>query len=295
MRVFPALILPAFLAIFAVPRAPAGAAGFDCAKAATPIEKRICADPALSALDDQLTAAYKAALAAAPSGREAVKADQRAWLITRDACPDDACLKDSYADRTRVLTDAAKGPGANANSARVTNALKRREALYQRLKWPGECEEEFQDEAKNETSDELASADEGGVPGVAVYPLAGKTRLAVVTCGLAAYQTSFCAVLFDEGASGPGKAVTFTEYGRDPSGKVEAARTEMTGGLPEFDSKTGTLTVLSMARGVGDCGCLVVYGFDGGTPRVLSAKAQACFDDDRPFVEPENWPPVKTP
>lgn len=40
----------------------AHAAGFDCAKAASPTEKAICADAALSKLDGDLAAAWKQAL-----------------------------------------------------------------------------------------------------------------------------------------------------------------------------------------------------------------------------------------
>ena len=44
----------------------AHAASFDCTKAKTAQEKAICGTPALSAADDQMAAAYRAWLAAAP-------------------------------------------------------------------------------------------------------------------------------------------------------------------------------------------------------------------------------------
>src|ERR1035441_9145383 len=59
----------------------AHAASFDCAKAKTPQEKAICASSSLSAADEQMAAAYRAVLAAAPSEmREEVRTDQRNWL-----------------------------------------------------------------------------------------------------------------------------------------------------------------------------------------------------------------------
>lgn len=61
----------------------AGAASFDCGKAATPAEKAICADPALSKADDDLAAAYKAALAATLDPASLRRA-QRQWLQDRD-------------------------------------------------------------------------------------------------------------------------------------------------------------------------------------------------------------------
>jgi len=54
--------------LFLLVNVTAYAASFDCAKATTPQEKAICASPKLSAADDQITAAYKAALAQTPTG-----------------------------------------------------------------------------------------------------------------------------------------------------------------------------------------------------------------------------------
>jgi uncharacterized protein YecT (DUF1311 family) len=62
----------------------AHAAGFDCAKAATGVEKGICATPKVSAADGQLGEAFKAALAAHPELADALKLDQRHWLASRD-------------------------------------------------------------------------------------------------------------------------------------------------------------------------------------------------------------------
>ncbi len=58
----------------------ARAASFDCAKAATPSEVAICANPALSALDSQLGAAYTQRLAGAPALRQI----ERGWIAVRN-------------------------------------------------------------------------------------------------------------------------------------------------------------------------------------------------------------------
>lgn len=61
--------------------AAAHAASFDCAKAKTPQEKAICASPKLSNADDQMAAAYRSALAAAPPEmREKLRESQRDWI-----------------------------------------------------------------------------------------------------------------------------------------------------------------------------------------------------------------------
>lgn len=93
----------------AVLAAPAAAASFPCAKAGTSTEKAICADPAVSALDERLAAAYKAALQRlgmdANATQAAVKADQKEWLAERNACgADAACLRTQYERRVAVLS-----------------------------------------------------------------------------------------------------------------------------------------------------------------------------------------------
>jgi uncharacterized protein YecT (DUF1311 family) len=80
---------------------PAFAASFDCRKAASPVETTICATPRLSALDDELAAAYVAARNDDP----AVRGEQRQWIAgDRAACGGDAeCLEASHLARIAAL------------------------------------------------------------------------------------------------------------------------------------------------------------------------------------------------
>lgn len=90
----------------------AHAATFDCRKAGTAVEKTICADPALSRLDDRLGAAYKAALNGG-GDRSVLVASQRRWIAeTRDRCADAACLARSYEASIAWLADRGKERGA---------------------------------------------------------------------------------------------------------------------------------------------------------------------------------------
>ncbi len=64
---------------------PAAAAGFDCAKASTPQENWICADPHLSDLDGRMSALYGQLLRQSSGGeKKALRDSQRAWLKMRD-------------------------------------------------------------------------------------------------------------------------------------------------------------------------------------------------------------------
>jgi uncharacterized protein len=115
----------------------AGAAGFDCAKAATKVEQRICADAALSKLDDELSGEYHAAMLRTGAPAE-LKRAQAQWLKgTRDKCATRACLGEAYRQRmvelkrnVAVFPDAtsavigaceslAKVAGADATNCRV--------------------------------------------------------------------------------------------------------------------------------------------------------------------------------
>lgn len=76
----------------AIAVAPAAAASFDCAKAATPFEKAICDNPDLSAADDRLAKTYQTAIGGlGETALAAMRTDQRAWLDhARRACTTNA-------------------------------------------------------------------------------------------------------------------------------------------------------------------------------------------------------------
>ncbi|MFO3706272.1 lysozyme inhibitor LprI family protein [Xanthomonas codiaei] len=89
----------------------AWAASFDCKRASAPVEKRLCAVPALGLLDEQLDERYQELVQTTPRIAVAgVREQQRAWLRQRNACAQDAksdaCLQRSLTTRTDVLTKA---------------------------------------------------------------------------------------------------------------------------------------------------------------------------------------------
>ena len=80
----------------------AHAASFDCAKAATQVERLICKDDELSQLDETLSETF-----ALETEREAVAprltSAQRAWLTARNRCPNAQCVKQRYEERISEL------------------------------------------------------------------------------------------------------------------------------------------------------------------------------------------------
>lgn len=95
------------------------ALAFDCAKAKTGVEKAICADPALKALDDALAAAYGAVKAGlAEADQKMMTNSQKRWIARREGCGTGGqdlavCVKQKTEERLVLLTGkAASGPGA---------------------------------------------------------------------------------------------------------------------------------------------------------------------------------------
>lgn len=105
------------LAIFAAAAlapATAGAASFDCAKAATPTEHAICDNPQLSSLDDQTAGMYYTMISngsLSPAKVSQVKAAQASFLTKRDACGANYnCLIDAYTAQIMYLkAEAGEG------------------------------------------------------------------------------------------------------------------------------------------------------------------------------------------
>lgn len=86
--------------------ARAEAPSFDCRAASSRVEKAICADPALSALDAEMARAF-APLVRDPATAGPVRAAQRAWLARRDRCTQAACIEAALRARLAELKTAA--------------------------------------------------------------------------------------------------------------------------------------------------------------------------------------------
>lgn len=91
------------------------AASFDCAKAGTKVEKFICGDAELSKLDEELNAAYKAALQDEKQA-EYIKQVQKLWMKERNGCADAGCVRTAYRDRISKLTGTSNAAGASAQA-----------------------------------------------------------------------------------------------------------------------------------------------------------------------------------
>lgn len=90
------------LLTFLAPAALTLAASFDCSKAATLVERTICANDELSKLDDAMGATFE--IEVAQEGRaQKLKSSQRAWVAIRNRCTDATCLIQRYEERMAEL------------------------------------------------------------------------------------------------------------------------------------------------------------------------------------------------
>ena len=79
--------------------------GLDCRTVTTATEGAICASPELAALDQQLTTAYRAAIAGSDvSAAARLRNAQRQWILNRNSCgADTACIATAYRNRIAAL------------------------------------------------------------------------------------------------------------------------------------------------------------------------------------------------
>ena len=109
------LLRLALAALFAALAPFASAASFDCAKARSAMEKLICSDAPLSALDDQLNTAFKEAITRSKARPQLVQW-QREWLQSYEVtqCKNARCLGQEFAGRIALLQSVAPATSASA-------------------------------------------------------------------------------------------------------------------------------------------------------------------------------------
>jgi uncharacterized protein YecT (DUF1311 family) len=95
----------------APPAAPSRARpSFDCADARTRGEIAVCSDSGIAALDVNMAAQYRRALATAtPAQRALLQSTRDRFLAFRDRCPDRTCIANAYTGRMREIRDIAEG------------------------------------------------------------------------------------------------------------------------------------------------------------------------------------------
>lgn len=201
---------------------PAVAAGFDCAKAGTPVEKMICADTALSLLDQRLAGAYRQALSIGKD-RAALKKTQLVWLKSiRNRCPDAACLQDAYNARLAELASktGAVLPGISGEYQRYDGGRPDANSATITLRTRDDGQVDVSGEATWIGDPGVGNVHEGGLNGT-FFPENGKIHYRDGDeCRLTISMTAGALTVTDDNALCGGANVSFDGRYR----KVKAAR-----------------------------------------------------------------------
>jgi uncharacterized protein YecT (DUF1311 family) len=118
------LKLPVLSLLLLIPAAHA--ASFDCAKATTPVEKAICSDPHLSALDTQLNISYQNAMRQAGEADIVLRHQQRAWLADlKEQCTGPqltTCIEQHETARIQTLNNTQPFNPSSVTEYKLTQA-----------------------------------------------------------------------------------------------------------------------------------------------------------------------------
>lgn len=150
-------------------------------------------------------------------------------------------------------TAASDSSGSRAHGAlppRADLTVAGRARWFEILGWPDTCEHEFA---------QTRLTDDGGL---AFHTLDPSLSLVIVRCALGAYQPTSMVLLLEE--RGPALAARVLEFptfqSLDGKTVTPTHAAELTGEITVLDSQ-GALTVLSLARQLGDCGTWARYRF----------------------------------
>jgi len=193
--------------------------------------------------------------------------------------------------RTNAVDSTAAPRAGNADAAPIprSNAtVADRAAWFARLHWPNACEDDF---VKTHLTDD---------GGVEFYLLSPGISLVVVRCALGAYQSTSVVLRLDERSAIPTATVLeFPTYESLDGATLNATRTaELAGEITVLDARHA-LTVLSLARQIGDCGTWARYQMLDSTPKLEAfAERVRCPEDageraePKPGDPPAGWKPV---
>jgi Protein of unknown function (DUF1176) len=198
-----------------------------------------------------------------------------------------AVMLGGAASRPPVLARAVGAWPAAATSL-VKDPLPQadRAGLQAILKWPQECE---QDHHAAVRALELPDAR------VRFFDLGGRRYLIEVGCARAAYQEVYRYFLLDEsGPSVRARAFKLPTFTPDASGQWQSAELEEIAGETSFDVKRKLLTVMTRARGLGDCGTRALYSVDLKAGRLVLTDlwGRDCDGEPDKAPPPDQWPRV---
>lgn len=121
-----------------------------------------------------------------------------------------------------------------------------------------------------------------------VYPSEDST-LVEIACTLTAYQGVYAyAASFPDGQLQP---LALDVFHADGTGQFVRTRESTLAGLTTFEPGSSTLTVLSKARGLADCGSWAEYRWTGSQLELVEFRYQVC-DASEELIDPADYPQI---
>lgn len=136
-------------------------------------------------------------------------------------------------------------------------------------------------EIDHSTSQEMSS----------VYPINKKQYIVEFLCFLGAYQGNYEYFLYDQTSEKTKiTPLSLAVFESNSSGKLIRNNVNLVGGIPDYEPQQQVLTVLTKYRGLGDCGSLGKYKWEGKKFKLLEYRVkEAC---DGTYLEPEKYAKV---
>ena len=168
------------------------------------------------------------------------------------------------------------------------SSAEERARLAKILQWPAACEADHQADADPEGPDDGR---------VRLFELQERRYLVQVGCARGAYQDALRFYLFEDDVSAPrGTALVLASYDLavddDDQPIWTPVEREEAAGVASYDATSGTLRLLTLYRGLGDCGHLASYILKGKRLELRELRGRDCDGDPEKAPPPESWPRV---
>ena len=124
-----------------------------------------------------------------------------------------------------------------------------------------------------------------------VYRVGENKYLAHFVCGSTAYQVLQEYYLYEKTTDAPLITVLpVTHFYTDLNGELIEESERLIAGYSEYDRQTGTLSIFTKGRGLGDCGSVGFHRLEGS--QLVVQRFLAKDECDGNYIEPVNYPQV---
>ena len=123
-------------------------------------------------------------------------------------------------------------------------------------------------------------------------PISKTETIKIVSCEFYAYQGSYLVFVVSNTNKDLVTLLSFDQYQETITGSLEKIRAPRLVGLPTI--KGAQLHVITKDRGIGDCGKLHMYSWNGSEFTLTEARYRSCEESNKSgYLPPEQWAIIK--